>query len=252
MNISSLKKLIADNSPGILTGISVAGTILTSVLTAKATWSAAEKIKFEENFYGAPQEGWPLVKSRVRRAWVYYIPAVVTGTITIVCVVAADRIGNRRAAAIAAAYSLSEKAFGEYREKVVQQVGKQKEQRVRDEIAQDRVGASQVQHSQVIVTGNGDVLCFDTLTGRYFESNVEAIRRAENDLNFQLIHENYASLSDFYRLVGLPPTTFSEEVGWTSQKKVEIYISAVMAENDRPCLAITFRVEPVRDYYKIG
>jgi hypothetical protein len=62
----------------------------------------------------------------------------------------------------------------------------------------------------------------------------------------------YASLSDFYHLIGLPSTSFSDEVGWTSDKLLELEISTVLSEDERPCLSIGFNVAPIRNYYKIG
>ncbi len=58
---------------------------------------------------------------------------------TIVCIVGSSKAGGRRTTAAVAAYSLTERAFSEYKEKVVEQIGKGQEQKIRDEIVQDQV-----------------------------------------------------------------------------------------------------------------
>jgi hypothetical protein len=100
----------------------------------------------------------------------------------------------------------------------------------------------------VIIAGSGDVLCFDMTTGRYFVSTVEKIRQAENKVNFDIISHMYASLSSFYDEIGLPPTTYSDSVGWNSDNRVEVQFSTVMSPDGRPCIAIDFVGPPTAEY----
>lgn len=246
-NLKSLEKIIHDNSPTILTGVGVAGAVATAVLTGRASFKAAQIL--EEQATQVWQEPIPY-KDCVKMVWTLYIPPVVVGTTTIACIVMANRIGTRRAAALAAAYAISEKAMLEYKEKVVDRLGDFKERQIRDEVAQDQVSRSPGNNSIVLVD-SGDVLCYDTFSGRYFKSNVETIRRAENQLNHQVLNDNYASLTDWYNLLGLESTEFSDEVGWNLDKLLEINLSATLTQEDKPCLAISFNVAPIRDYYRI-
>lgn len=242
----AFERIVSDNSPMLLTGLGVAGVVTTAYLTGQATLKA-HKILLNEDPMGTldfPQT--------VKLVWPEYIPAVASGSMTITFIIASHHISNRRAAALAAAYSLSERAMVEYKEKVIARLGEKKEQAFRDEIAQDRVALTPASKQQIILTGSGDVLCFDAYSGRYFNSNVEAIRKSQNALNHQILNEMYASLSDFYHLIGLSSTSFSDEVGWTSDKLLELEISTVLSEDERPCLSIGFNVAPIRNYYKIG
>lgn len=230
--------ILKRNSPAILTGLGVTGTITTAYLAAKASYVAARRIDIAESRGGTAGSRKQRIKERVPLVWKLYIPAAVTGTATIGCVVFATRINNRRTAAIAAAYSLSERAFIEYKDKVVEQLGERKEQKVRDEVAQDHVRATAPGPS-VVLSGYGDILCCELYTGRYFKSDMEKLRKAQNDLNAELILNTKSSLSDFYILVGLGKTSESDHIGWVDQL-MELEFSHALTEDGRPCLTFAY------------
>jgi hypothetical protein len=248
----STSRILVDNSPTILTVIGATGTLVTAYLTGKATFKAAELIREVESRAGTAEDGWPVIKERGKLVWKLYIPAASTAFFTVGAIVCANRIGMRRAAALAAAVSISERAFEEYREKIAQKLGKAKEQAARDEIAQDRVTNNPVGLREVILTSGGSVLCYDAYTGRYFLSDVESLKKAQNDLNYRILHDYYASLSDFYDLIGLPPTSMSGEVGWNSDKMLELEFSTVLSEDNRPCIVIDLKVVPIRNFYRVN
>lgn len=246
-----VEKLLADNSPTLLTAVGVTGTISTAVLAARAGFKAQRLIIEEQNWQDLQELGHPLDrKEKFEIVWKVYIPPVSTGLVTIVAIVMANRIGHRRAAAVAAAYTLSQEAFEQYREKIVEKLGEKQERTARDEIAQETVTRKPPESREVIITGNGDVLCMDAFSGRYFKNNVEAIRKAQNDINQQILGMGYASLSDFYSLIGLDSTTISEEVGWQDMFTVDI--SATVTDDGQPCIVVNYSVKPVRNYYRFG
>lgn len=241
------RKVILDNSPTILTAISVAGVVTTAVLSAKAAPTAVRYIQEAESEFTDPIT----VPQKIKLTWKCYIPAASMGAATIACIISANTVSTKRNAAIMSAYSLTETAFKEYREKVTETIGKTKEQSVRDDIMKDRVDNDPVSNREVIITGNGEVLCYDSITGRYFESTVETIRKAQNDLNAQIINDMYASQNEFYRLLGLQGTKLGDELGWNHDNMLELSFTSVISEDGRPCLALDYRVAPVQNYYKI-
>lgn len=258
MNLSGLlqraQKLAIDNSPTILTGVAVAGTAMTAVLTAKATIRAVELIQNEERdarLSTGDHTYETHAKRKVELTWRLYIPPVTTGLLTVTCIIGANRIGTRRAAAVAAAYTLSEQAFSEYREKVVEKLGAKKEQAVRDEIAQDRVVRRPVEENRVIIVDGKSVLCLEAFTGRYFLTDMETLRQAQNDVNHQINSSYYASLSDFYDRIGLDHTSYSEEVGWNADKLLELSFSSVLTDSGKPVLVMDYEVVPIRGYARV-
>jgi len=247
--VKKAEKAARDNAPALLTGYGVAGTLATAYLTATATFKAAELIEYEESRpisdYVVPLEP----KSKIHLTWKLYIPAAVVAGSTVTCIVMANRVGTRRTAAMAAAYTISDRAFTEYREKIVDKIGESKERTYRDEIAQERIDRNPP--SSTIVMGNGEVLCYEPYTDRYFMSSMEELKAAQNAVNYKINNDCYASLTDFYDRVGLSKTAYSDEVGWNSMEQLELSISACVAADGRPALSVEYNATPQRDYYKV-
>lgn len=244
-------KLLSDNAPTILTALGVTGTVTTAYLTGRASVKAVDMIREEEVNHEAMEWGKLTPKEKFLLTWKEFIPAVGVGALTISCIIGVNRIGMRRTAALAAAYSLSEKAFDEYKAKVRERLGDSQERRVRDDIAQDQVNRNPLSRNEVILSGNGDVLCYDSITGRYFLSQMETLRRSMNDVNHQVLTQGYASLYNFFELVGLASTPYSHEVGWNMDELMDISFSAVLAEDGRPCMSINYNISPIRKYHTI-
>lgn len=250
--VKRVAKLAADNSPNILTTIGVVGAVTTAYLAGKASFEAADIIRLKEadddergEIAGDPRE---LLKSRVELCWRLYIPAASMGVVTVACIIGANRIGNRRAAGLAAAYTLTEKAFDEYKVKVIEKIGEKKEEGIHDSIAQDRVTEAYLNEDVKLVgLGEGE-LCYDMFSDRYFKNTVEGIRSAENDFNHNLIHNGYGSLSEFYAALGLSSPPYSESIGWNSDRLLDIRFSSVLADGDKPCITISFKHDPLPDY----
>lgn len=242
-----VQKFAIDNSPLLLTVVGVTGAVSSAVLTGRASFRAAEMLQMQREM--EPEyvpEGFGIIKL----VWPEYLPAAGVLVLTCGAIVMSHQIGTRRAAALAAAYSLSEKALVEYREKIVEQLGTKKEQAVRDEIVQKHVSDNPKGLKEVIIS-SGEVLCYDDYSGRYFNSTVEKIRQAMNDINEEIMHNMYCSLTDFYSKIGLPQTTMSEEVGWNIDNTLAIHFSTTMSNDGRPCVSITFNKTPVRDYHRV-
>lgn len=240
--LKRMEATLTKHSPEILTGIGISGMITTTVLAVKATPKALmllEDARYEKGSALKPVE-------KVKAAWKPYVPAVVTGTVSIACLIGANSVHSRRTAALAAAYQLSETALAEYREKVVETLGEKRERSVREKISKDRVEKQPVSTSEVYITNKGDTLFLDPLSKRYFKSDIELIRKAENTLNKQMLHDisGYVSLNDFYCEIDLPFTDLGYDIGWNTDKLIDLDFHAVQADDGRPCLSIDFITPP--------
>jgi hypothetical protein len=240
--------LVNENSTTVLTGLGAAGVVTTAYLTGRASFKAArlidERISLESE--GDEREISNLEKAKL--VWHGYIPAVLVGGASIAFILASNRIATKRITALALASGISERAFSEYKERVVEKFGENKARDIRDDVAIHRVAEDDVMNKEVVVTGTGEVLCYDMHTGRYFMSSMEAIKRAENHINYELVHFCSASLSEFYHEIGLPPTSYSDAVGWDVNNHMEVHVTTVMSSDNRPCLAIDFSNPPVPEY----
>lgn len=248
MNLSELitktTQTIKSNSPEILTALGVSGVVTTSYLVAKASFRAARVIEQSESQGGTHSDPKERFKERTKLVWKLYIPAGLSGAATCACVLGASRAGARRTAAAVTAYTLTERAFSDYKDKVVETIGDHKEQRVRDELAQEKVLKNPEGSNQVLIAGSGKVLCCEGYTGRYFQSTMEDLRRAQNDVNARAIGGLYVTLSYFYDLLNLKHTSISGNVGWDSTRQMELDFHATLTEQGEPCMVFEYNPEP--------
>ena len=240
-------KTLSDNSPGILTGVGIAGMGTAVFLACKATPKALAKIeetKREENLETlTPAE-------TVKVTWKYYIPAATAFLASAGCILGANSVHAKRNAALAVAYKLAETDLTTYQEKVLETVGERKEKEVRDKIAKDHLDKHPVKMSEVITTGNGNSLCFDPLFGRYFRSDIDKIKTAVNDVKAQILRSSfgYASLNEFYDHLGLPHADIGDDIGWNVERLIDMDFSSHVADNGEPALVLNYKVRPEYEF----
>lgn len=236
-------KTVAKHSPEILTGVGIAGMITTTVLAVKATPKALEQIEeFKETNLEEGEKIKPI--DAVKATWKTYIPAAVTGTVSIACLVGASSVNSRRNAALATAYKLSETALSEYREAVVETVGEKKEREIRDTVAKNKVAKNPVSDKTIIYTGKGDSLFYDDTCSRYFKSNIDKINKAVLDLNKRLRDEMEISLNEFYYEIGLDGNKVGDYLTWSiDDEYIDVSFSAVLVD-DEPCTVMSFNSVP--------
>lgn len=243
------KLKLSKHSPEVLVGLGITGMCVTTVLAVKATPKALKLIE-EKKQEECTDELTPV--EVVQTCWKPYVPAAVTGVVSIACLVGSSSVSARRNAALATAYTISETALREYKEKVVETIGEKKEQAVREKVAQKQIEKHPVGKSEVIITGNGKTLCYDTMTGRYFESDIETIRKAANEINRRItLGEMYASLNEFHDIIGLSATELGDYVGWNVDALVELDFSSHISEDGRPCIVVGFMVAPTYNFEKL-
>jgi hypothetical protein len=253
--VHRVKFLVNDNSTTILTAAGVVGTVGTAVLTGRASFKAAELIakrqhELEEELKFPETNVTQSKTEKVKLVWFQFLPPVATGVLTVTSIVLANRISSKQIAALAVAGGISERALQEYKDKVVEKFGERKNQDIRDQIAQDRVSKHPVSR-EIVLAGTGEVLCYDMTTGRYFQSTMEEIRRAENKINYELLHHMSASLAEFHDEIGLPSTSYTDSVGWNGAEMFKVVFSTVMSPDNRPCLAVDFERPPILDYTQL-
>lgn len=246
----SVRTAMKKHSPEILTGIGIAGMITTTVMAVRATPKAliliAEK---ESETEGVFPNLTPIEKVKV--AWPCYIPAAITGGLSIACLIGASSVNVRRNAALATAYTLSESALKEYQEKVVEHIGEKKEQAVMDSIAKEQLNRNPISNAEVIITDIGSTLCFDSISGRYFRSDIDRLKKSVNELNKNLLDIGYVSLNDLYYELGLSNSKIGDDLGWNIENGlIELRFSSQLAEDDTPCLVLNYTIAPRYDYYK--
>lgn len=240
---SAIKSGVMKHSPEILTGIGLAAMISSTVLAVRATPKAMELI--DEKKKELKTEKIP-VGEIVKTTYKCFAPSGVTAVLGAVCIIGGCAVNTKRNAALVAAYSLTENAYKDYQSKALEMVGEKKEQSIREAVAKETINKVPVKESEVVVTGNGDVLCYDKLSGRYFKSDMATIRKVENDLNRRMRDENSISLNEFYIELGLREIDIGDMLEWTIDRGyIDIDPSTQLTEDDRPCIVLNYRNMPI-------
>lgn len=225
--------IVRKNSPEIMAGMGISGVVGTAYFAHHAGY----KVGRADQQFDIDLLGW---KERVRAHWRFYIPPVITGTLTIACIVGGTKISRSRTAAITAAYSLTERAFSEYKEKAQEKLGERKEKALKDELAQDRV--RQVPTSpETVLVGKGSIMCIELRSGRAFLGDMDLIKRTEVEINDRVVRCDYANLAEFHTEVGIPPTPDAMDLGWTHERGLlKLDISTTLSDRDIPCIAFDY------------
>lgn len=237
--------ILTKNSPTLLTGLSVAGLITTVAMAVKATPKAIQ-ILDEASYNDLTFKHREIpTKEEIALIWKCYVPTMAMGIVTIACIISANSINLRRNAALMSVYSLSEAALKEYQVKVVETIGQNKAKQIKDEIIKDKITKNPVDDNEVINTGKGETLCYEALSGRYFKSDIECIRKAINNLNRSMMSEMLITLNEVYYALDLRATKLGEIIGWNvDDGLLDPYFSSQLTEDGTPCLVIDFSEEP--------
>lgn len=234
--IKSARTAIVKHSPEILTGFGIAGMIGGTVLAVRATPKALRCIEDAKDEKGDDLSPMEIVKA----TWKCYIPAAIACTGATGCLIGSCSVSTRRHAALVTAYKLSETALDEYREQVIETVGEKKEKTIQDKVNEKQIEKMPADPHNIINTGKGNTLMLDPLSQRYFRSDLEVIRRAENAVNKEMIHGLYgtANINDFYDEIGLARTDTGDMMGWNTERLIDLNITPGMTPWDEPCIVI--------------
>lgn len=232
-----------ENQTKILTGLSIgctAGAVTTAVVgTVKAVRAvdAEREVKRDDKL---------TARDILRVCWKYYVPTAALTLGSVGFQLSAESKHTREYAALASVCTLSEAAFREYKEKVVETLGEKEESKVREAIAKDRLEKDPVTVREVHYTGNGKPLCYDRLSARYFNCDMDVIDAAVNTLNYRMLDEMYVSVNDFYDEIGLPQNELGARMGWSIDNgKITLSKDYGPAKNGEPCVVIGFANPPV-------
>ena len=199
------------NAPTILTSIGGVGVVSTAVMAAKATPKAMLILEQAE-----AEKGEELTKfEKVKAAGPVYIPTALMGMATITCIFGANALNTRNQAVLTSAYAMVSSSYQEYKKKVNELYGQEGEEQVVRSIARDNYDGEKA-------TGETE-LFYDEFSGRFFKSTVEAVQRAEYQINRDLVMQDWATINDFYGYLNIPHVDGGDAIGWSTPMNGEMY-----------------------------
>lgn len=246
INCKKIFKNCADTfvkySPQILTTFGICGMITAVGLGIKATPKAMKKKDILESKNDNPTK-----MDYIKEIGPVYIPTVLTIAASTACIIGGFGISEKRTAALATAYKLSETAFKEYKDATIETIGKKKEAEIKERIVENDVNNHPIEDYEIISTGHGETLFRDMASGRYFKSDIEFIRSCINDFNAFLMADNSRDLNDFYDQIDLERTELGNLIAWTyygdgSMKEsfLDIEFIPVLKDGKVPCIGMKY------------
>lgn len=241
MNINGLLKqggqLLKANAPEILTAVGVTGVATTAYLAARGAIKATHKTESDAPYKTLDRKG---KIERIKKVAPCYAPAAAAGAVTVAAIVSSHKVSTQRIAVATTAASLATQQLHEYRAKVVQELGKKKDEALRAGIAQDKVDKTVAEKGVPMIMASGSALVYEEHTGRVFECDMEKLRKLEIKLNHMILSQRWVTLDDFYHEVGLRPTTNSGDWGWDqSSGQLEFVYSGVLID-DKPLISLGY------------
>jgi hypothetical protein len=230
MNHKSL--LAQKHSPTVLFGAGIVGIVATTVVACRATLKLDEILQKDlttvaeikmttHDDYSENDRTRDLAFVYTRSALgiaKLYAPAVALGAISVTCLTSSHKILTNRNTGLMMAYAGLEKGFNEYRSRVLEEVGEEKERDL-------RYGTEVVQTTQENGVVTSRLKNTASIYGRFFdESNRNWVRTNSHNQMFINTQQTYANqllqsrghvfLNEIYDALGLPRTKEGQLVGW--------------------------------------
>lgn len=280
MNLSVIKQIVTSkaglailttqkNSPAILFGAGVIGMVGTVVLASRSTLKLSDALdEFEvgkaasASALNAKRIGDETAKKNsiilhthlVLDVGKLYLPAIILGVASIGALGGSHYILTRRNAQLTAAVVALEKAFKQYRGRVIADQGEDKDREYmygtssREVLSENKKGEPKV--AKVITFGDGSspysvVFGNDNKNWQPTpEYNAFFLRQQQNYLNDRLRSKGHIFLNDAYRELGFPDTEAGALTGWRWQGDGDNFI-------DFGCWTDN-TLEDIRDFMRNG
>ncbi len=200
--MKSASRFLKKNGGTILAIGASVGVVLTAIETGKATIKAEKLLELN-----AAEPDYT-TKEKVKDCWKFYLPATALGVGTIACILGSNALNKKQIASLTAAYMALGKTYQEYRQKVVENIGVEKEAEIREQIKEDKSAES---------TENGaeeKILCYEPFSNRYFHATMTDLYDAFYHLNREFAVEGYTSLNDLFNYLGLDFIPEKDNLGW--------------------------------------
>ena len=206
-------RIFSKNSNLILTVVGATGVLATVAVAIRGTIKAV-KLCEEKQVVGT--------KEVLKTVWKCYIPTIGMVILTTTAIICNGKINAKKIAMLTSAYSGTVEALKKVEEKMAEEVGPKKAQKVIDQAevanAQAHTPSSQ---NDIIATGKGRQLFFCATTGQWFYSDWNGVQLAEQKFQ-KIISDMMKSwgsgelvpVREAQEALGLPETDMGGYMGW--------------------------------------
>ena len=256
--MKKINLFLKNNSSTILSIAASLGVIGTTVLAVKATPKALKLIELNKKYPSTDEES--LLDSIkygsitpieiIKVAWKPYVPSILCGISTIICIFGSNYINKKNQKALVSAYGVLNNAYLNYKKNAIKLYGDEGHKNIQKEILKSK--KINIDNND----DNDDELYFDMQSMRYFYSNFEKIKDAEFNFNQYLNSNGFAYLNDLYDLLGLDRVDYGYDLGWSSRLNDKIYskdgvifnVEFIDINDEIDCNILSLSIEPSIDF----
>lgn len=244
-----INNFFKNNSSTLLTIVGSIGVVVTAVMSARDTIKATKRINYQRGYQMKEFN----TKEKIKIAAPCYIPTVLSGVSTILCISAANKLNKNMQKSLASAYILLDQSYKEYRKSVKEVFGEEGGRTVIENMADDKL-----EKTPVTKQPNTDIF-FDYFSLQFFNSTLETVIAAEKAANEMLQSQGYVSLRTIYSLLGEPVLGSDNLLGWSigagelyGYENIEIETTLMKREDGTQYYVIDFNCEPTEDYLRLS
>jgi hypothetical protein len=240
--------MLSRNKSGIFLGVGIGGMISAAVGSWILAPMARDAIEEKKAELGVEKLS---AKDAVLTVGPYAVGPLLSLGTGIACTCVSNQMNLKDKAAAMAAATLYETTNQIYREKTKEIVGEQREKRIREATAKEIIDRRPV--GNIVVTGNGECLCYDNVAKQYFRSNITRIQNIINDINFDMNDSGTVVTVDNYCLrMGLEEVILGNELGWRNDVTglIKPDYSAIIKDGEA-CIVISHLDHPPKPIHGI-
>lgn len=192
--------------PQILTGASQAGTIAVACFSITGTVKAVNHISSKKEELGRDLKTAEIVRTVAPD----YIPMAAATLFTLACIAGANKAHLKTEALMAGSLA----AAYEYRDKVKEVIGKEKEKDIYNQSQVDHAKKSMKDNLPPWSPDDGKMWCYEPISQQYFQTTIDKLLWAEMILNKELTTSYGIRFNKFLKLIGCKPYKHGNEIGW--------------------------------------
>ena len=242
--MSKIMDALIKNKPGLIIGFGIGNMLMATIAGIRYSPEARDALDTKKAELGVDKLS---LKDTVKAVGPYLAPSIIFSSFGVFCILKGNQMNLDRGAAALTAYTLSESALRDYREKTRELVGEKKEKDIREAVAKDTVDRNPPKAGTIIITGNGDCLCYDNVANQYFKSSKVKIESAINSLNCDMLHgEDCISLNDYCLKLGTEEVELGNVLGWRHDENglISVTFTATLLDSGEPCIVVTHNTIP--------
>lgn len=205
-------KFLRKHGGTILAVAASVGVVATAIETGRAS-TKAQKI-IEKNTIAIDCENYGkscyTTKQKVLDCWKVYVPAAVLGGGTIACILGSNALNKKQIASLTAAYMALGKTYQTYRQKVIENIGLEKEAEIQEQISEEKLPEVRDKMAEE------KLLCYEPISKRYFHATEVELTDAFYHMNRDFALDGEVSMNSLYNYLGLDYLPEGDTTGWSA------------------------------------